>query len=181
MTRLALIAFLEMELDLEPGRGGRWTVDPLEGPQVCFLNLAVVPARRIAGSTATGWSPAGGRWGRIVDRHVANVLRRARRTGSSSPRRRSGRCIEELDDLLAEPTLLDAARAPRPLSGPAGRRPTASEFAGGLETAVGGLGSGRPSSAIGNVLAETRPAAGPTRRAGPGSATSRAAPLRIAA
>jgi len=101
VTRTALIAFLEMERDLIVADVRRWTVDPLEGPQVELLNVA---------SYQPLANPADGerlltRWRAMtprIDQHVAN-LRAANDDGLVSAAGPIGSVIDELDDLLGGP------------------------------------------------------------------------------
>ncbi len=137
VTRIALIAFLEMELDLETAGVAEWMVDPLEGPQVSFLNLASyqrVESPLDGDRMVTRWRAMGP----FVDRHVANVLA-ALEDGIVEPEAPIRSVIEELDDLLAQPiaswTLLEPAAIERPGWSTADRE----RFAGGLETAVADL------------------------------------------
>jgi uncharacterized protein (DUF885 family) len=112
ITRLALIAFLEAELDLATADVASWAVDPLDGPQVQFLNLS---------SFQPVDTPADGdrlveRWramGPYLDRHGANVVAWVDE-GIASPEAPVRAVIDELDDLLdgpagAEPLLAPAA------------------------------------------------------------------------
>ena len=73
VTRAALVGFLEMELAIATADINRWTIDPLEGPQVALLNLASYQAvdEPADGDRMTA------RWramGPYVDQHTANVL-----------------------------------------------------------------------------------------------------------
>ena len=114
-TLVALIAHLEMELDLVRAGLDRWTVDPLEGPQVQFLNLASFQPLEPA--------PADGR--RLLDRwramdgyldRAADNLGEALDDGLVSPEAPIRAVVDELDDLLASPL------AASPLMAPGGRR-----------------------------------------------------------
>lgn len=99
ITREALIAFLEMELDVALAGLDRWAVDPLEGPQVLFLNLASFQPLE---------SPADGRrlldrWRAMdgfIDRSIAN-MDEALGAGLVSPEAPIRAVLDELDDLLA--------------------------------------------------------------------------------
>ncbi len=134
VTRAALLAFLEMELDIASADVGRWAIDPLEGPQVALLNVASYQAVD---------EPADGdrmvaRWramGPYVDQHAANVLA-ALGDGIVSPAAPIRAVVDELDSLLAQPI------ADWPLLAPAvGERPGWSDgerrrFGAGLRAAV---------------------------------------------
>ena len=134
VTRAALVGFLEMELAIATADINRWTIDPLEGPQVALLNLASYQAvdEPADGDRMTA------RWramGPYVDQHTANVLT-ALDDGFVSPAAPIRAVVDELDSLLAQ------AIADWPLLEPAaGERPGWSEgarrrFAAGLRTAV---------------------------------------------
>lgn len=134
VTRSALIGWLGMELDLVEAGHDRWAIDPLDGPQVGFLNI---------GSFQRVETPADGermvaRWramGPWLDRHAANV-RDALDAGLVSPEAPIRSVADELDDLLARPVdewpLLDPARVDRPDWSTAER----GRFADALESAV---------------------------------------------
>lgn len=116
VTASALVAFLEMELDMRSSRVAAWTMDPLDGPQVDFLNLesfqpADTPAARDA--LLARWA-AMGPW---LDRQIA-VGREALRLGRVSPRSPTERVLDQLDGLLARPDaewpLSAPGRAERP-------------------------------------------------------------------
>ncbi len=115
-TREALIAFVQMGLDLNESGLDRWSIDPLEGPQVRLLNLA---------SFQPLATPADGdrllaRWGamdRLLEQHSANI-RQALGDGFVSAEAPVRKVVDELDDLLAGPAgsaaLLAPARTNRP-------------------------------------------------------------------
>ena len=93
VTRAALIEHLSLERDLVAAGLEPWAVDPLDGPQVTFLNIAVVPAdprwRRRGGAPR----PLAGRWRRgspatsdpRARRWPTGSSRRGRSSGASSP------------------------------------------------------------------------------------------------
>lgn len=134
VTRSALVGWLGMELDLVEAGHDRWAIDPLDGPQVGFLNI---------GSFQRVETPADGermvaRWramGPWLDRHAANV-RDALDAGLVSPEAPIRSVVDELDDLLARPVdewpLLDPARVDRPAWSTAER----GRFADALQSAV---------------------------------------------
>jgi uncharacterized protein (DUF885 family) len=141
VTRDALLDMLAFELGIVESGLARWSVDPLDGPQVEFLN---VPSYQPSATEAEGDAQLA-RWremGPWIDRHVAG-LRAAIADGLVAPRALVDSVVDELDDLLAAPdeswTLFAPATAahadwrpgrPRPLrrrhrgSGP-GRDPAA--------------------------------------------------------
>jgi len=135
ITRTALVAYLEMELDLATAELGHWTIDPLDGPQVMFLNL---PSFQPVETPADGarmlerWR-AMGPW---VDQHGANVLS-SLAEGRVSPEGPVRSVVDELDELLDRPVeawpLLDPARVERPDWSEAERR----RFATSLGSIVG--------------------------------------------
>jgi uncharacterized protein (DUF885 family) len=101
VTRLALLDTLAYELGLAESGIASWTVDPLDGPQVQFLNVeAYQPLDTPAdGRAAVERWQAMGPW---VDRHVAGI-RAGITDGRVTPRALVDKVIEELDDLLARP------------------------------------------------------------------------------
>lgn len=137
VTRSALVAFLEMELDMAESGHGRWAIDPLDGPQVQFLNIASfqhVETPEDGERMVARWQ-AMGPW---IDGHVANVLA-ALDTGLVSPNAPIRSVVDELDDLLgralAEWPLLEPAVADRPAWTSAER----ARFAANLERTVADL------------------------------------------
>ena len=120
VTRTAFLAFLEAELDLVSADLDRWTIDPLEGPQVAFLNIpsfqpVETPADR--DHLVDRWRAMGP----FVDRHVENVLG-ALDDGVVSPEGPIRAVIDELDDLLGQPITESPLVAPA-----AGEHPNWSE------------------------------------------------------
>jgi uncharacterized protein (DUF885 family) len=101
VTRLALLDNLAYELGLAESGIASWTVDPLDGPQVQFLNVeAYQPLDTPAdGRAAIERWRAMGPW---VDRHVAGI-RAGLSDGRVTPRSLVDKVIEELDDVLARP------------------------------------------------------------------------------
>ncbi|HET9346512.1 MAG TPA: DUF885 domain-containing protein [Candidatus Limnocylindrales bacterium] len=101
VTRLALIDDLEHRLGLAEADVDRWAVDPLDGPQVQFLNVpSYQPLATAADAEATleRWR-AMGPW---IDRHVAG-MRAAAAEGLIAPRALVDSVADELADLLAAP------------------------------------------------------------------------------
>jgi uncharacterized protein (DUF885 family) len=134
VTRSALVGWLGMELDLVEAGHDRWAIDPLDGPQVGFLNIGSF--QRV--ETPTDGERMVARWramGPWIDRHAANVLD-ALDAGLVSPEAPIRSVVDELDDLLARPNaewpLLEPARVDRP-SWSASER---GRFAAALEAAV---------------------------------------------
>ena len=109
-------------------RGGvdRWAVDPLDGPQVTFLNVAELPAADDGRRRRGALSSAGGRWGR-GSTATSTGLRAAAADGLSRPRALVDSVVDELDDLLEAGADDVAARRPRRgragRTGPRRRRP----------------------------------------------------------
>jgi len=101
VTASALVSFLEMELDRRESRVTAWTIDPLDGPQVDFLNLeSFQPADSAAAREALlGRWAAMGPW---LDRQVA-AGREALLRGLVSPRSPTIRVLAQLDELLVLP------------------------------------------------------------------------------
>jgi uncharacterized protein (DUF885 family) len=123
VTRAALVDDLAHRLALAASGLQRWAVNPLDGPQVAFLN---VPSYQPLASEADADAMVE-RWQAMapwIDRHVTG-LRAAAAEGLIAPRALVDSVVDELDDLLA---LDDAAW---PLTAPAG---TAAEAAGWSET-----------------------------------------------
>ncbi|HEY8845588.1 MAG TPA: DUF885 family protein, partial [Candidatus Limnocylindrales bacterium] len=112
ITRSALIDFLGYGLDLVASGIEAWAVDPLDGPQVGFLNIASFQPVR---STDEGEALLA-RW-RAMGPWVDNLVittRDAMARGLAAPQALVRRVVAELDDLLARPDadwpLLDPAR-----------------------------------------------------------------------
>ncbi len=101
LTRLALINELEGDLALIDCGLDDWSVDPLNGPQVSFLNIESFQRVR---SVEEGRAMAQ-RWqamGPYVDVHVAS-LRRSLDQGRIATRDAILKVIEEIGDLLQQP------------------------------------------------------------------------------
>jgi len=101
VTRDALVDTLAFELGVVESGVARWAVDPLDGPQVTFLNI---PSFQPLSTVADGEALLA-RWremGPWIDRHVAG-LRAAARDGLVAPRALVDSVVSELDDLLARP------------------------------------------------------------------------------
>jgi uncharacterized protein (DUF885 family) len=123
VTRSALVDFLRFELDLVESGVDAWSVDPLDGPQVAYLNVpSFQPVRTAAeGDALVARWRAIGPW---VDRLIGTT-RDALATGVAAPAALVRNVVAELDDLLARPVddwpLLDPARD-APADWPAERR-----------------------------------------------------------
>jgi uncharacterized protein (DUF885 family) len=133
-TRLALMDFLGHALDQDAAGIETWMVDPLDGPQVTFLNVASFQSARSTDEAAAMLA----RWramGPWID-NFALTTRVALDRGLVAPQALVRSVVGELDDLLARPDadwpLLGPARADRP-DWPAG---TAARFADDLADAV---------------------------------------------
>jgi uncharacterized protein (DUF885 family) len=116
VTRSALIDFVGYEADLVAAGMEAWAVDPLDGPQVGFLNIpSFQPVRSTDEATALL-----ARWramGPSIDNLVATT-RGSLDRGVVAPQALVRSVVAELDDLLARPDadwpLLDPARDERP-------------------------------------------------------------------
>ncbi len=99
VTRAALIDYLWAELDLVSSGVDAWAVDPLDGPQVIFLNIpSIQPVRTLAeGDALVARWQAMGPW---IDRLV-QTTRDALGHGIVAPQALVRSVIAELDDLLA--------------------------------------------------------------------------------
>jgi uncharacterized protein (DUF885 family) len=123
VTHAALVDFLRAELDLVASGIDAWAVDPLDGPQVTYLNVpSFQPIRTPAeGDALVARWRAIGPW---IDR-LTGTTRDALAGGVSAPAANVRNVIAELDDLLARPTegwpLTDPARE-APEDWPADRR-----------------------------------------------------------
>ena len=113
ITRAALADVLGHEVDLVESGLAEWEVNPLDGPQVLFLNIASFQPVR----TAVDGDRLLRRWremGPWIDRHVASC-RIALADGIGAPAAAIRPVVAELDDLLARPIedlpLLDPGRS----------------------------------------------------------------------
>src|SRR6476469_4163920 len=112
VTRAALIEHLSLGRDFVAAGLEPWAVDPLDGPQVTFLNIASVqPIRDGADAEALL-----ARWRQMapwITRHIGSS-REAMADGIVAPRALVRSVVAELDDLLAGPVedwpLQDPAR-----------------------------------------------------------------------
>jgi uncharacterized protein (DUF885 family) len=112
----ALDSFIQMDLDVREADLGRWAVDPLEGPQVQFLNVASFQPL----DTPEDGDRLLARWGamdRFLEGRIGDI-REAAAAAVASPEAPLRKVIDELDDLLASPAgsapLLTPAHAARP-------------------------------------------------------------------
>jgi uncharacterized protein (DUF885 family) len=98
VTHTALVDFLRFELDLVESGLDAWAVDPLDGPQVTYLN---VPSFQPVRTTAEGEALVA-RWREIgpwVDRLIDTTRDHLRR-GIAAPHALVRSVVAELDDLL---------------------------------------------------------------------------------
>jgi len=112
VTHSALLDFLRFELDLIEAGLDAWAVDPLDGPQVAYLN---VPSFQPVRTEAEGEALVA-RWretGPWIDRLTATT-RDSLGRGVAAPQALVRSVLAELDDLLARPVeewpLVDPAR-----------------------------------------------------------------------
>jgi uncharacterized protein (DUF885 family) len=134
VTRAALVDFLQAELDLVVAGMDAWGVDPLDGPQVAYLNVpSFQPVRTLDEGDALV-----ARWrgiGPWIDRLIATT-RDALGRGIASPQANVRNVVAELDDLLARPVeewpLVDPARG-APEDWPSDRR---AAYAAAIRAAV---------------------------------------------
>jgi uncharacterized protein (DUF885 family) len=134
VTRAALVDFLQAELDLVVAGMDAWGVDPLDGPQVAYLNVpSFQPVRTLdEGDALVARWRAIGPW---IDRLIATT-RDALARGIASPQANVRNVVAELDDLLARPVedwpLVDPARE-APEDWPSDRR---AAYAAAIRAAV---------------------------------------------
>ena len=99
VTRSALVDFLGSELELAAAGLEAWSVDPLDGPQVAYLNVpSFQPVRTVAEGDALV-----ARWREIgpwIDRLVGTT-RASLADGIAAPQALVRNVVAELDDLLA--------------------------------------------------------------------------------
>ncbi|MDA4125261.1 MAG: DUF885 domain-containing protein [Thaumarchaeota archaeon] len=101
LTRTALLEEVSAQLDYLSCRLGDWTVDPLQGPQIEFLNMesyqpAGTPAE--ANAMVSRWNGIG----HFFDDHIAN-LRRGLGEGRVTVRDCAQKVIDEIHDLKGRP------------------------------------------------------------------------------
>jgi len=134
VTHAALLDFLGTAHDLAASGIEAWAVDPLDGPQVQFLNI---PSYQPVASESDGAALVArfrdmGPW---VDRRI-ETTRAALAHGVGAPRALVRSVVAELDDLLGRPVatwpLLDPARNV-PADWPAAAR---DRYASAVETAI---------------------------------------------
>ncbi len=101
LTRTALLVDAQSMLDYSLCRLEEWTVDPLSGPQVEFVNVeSYQPVRNPAEGRAMTrrWTAMG----RYFDDHMAN-LRRGAAEGRLAVRACAEKAVDEVDELIAKP------------------------------------------------------------------------------
>ena len=130
----ALRGEIESDLALRNCHLHEWSVDPRDGPQVLFLNLANLQ------TVTTPEHARGlvGRWQKMgpdLDGRIAN-LRRGLSAGKVATRGSVERVLRQLDDLLASPTADWVLAAPGKASHPGWSDAERAALAGGITTAV---------------------------------------------
>jgi len=116
VTHAALLDFLRCELELIEAGLDAWAVDPLDGPQVAYLNVpSFQPVRTVAEGEALV-----ARWREIgpwIDR-LMGTTRDHLGEGTAAPLALARSVLAELDDLLARPVeewpLMNPARDDHP-------------------------------------------------------------------
>ena len=128
------------EIDADLARGDchldEWSVDPRDGPQVAFLQLAelqVVTTPADAHAMAARWR----RMGPTIDEEIAN-LRRGLAAGKVATRDAVTHVLAQLDQLLAKPDADWPLRAPAsaPHTGPGWTDDERRSFAAALDVAI---------------------------------------------
>ena len=116
LTRIALLAQLQADVDLIDADLESWTVDPLEGTPVALLNIQTF--QRV--QTPDDGRAMAARWraiGPFVDTHIANLVD-SLGAGGVAVRQPVERVIEELDELAGRPdetwAFLEPLRIERP-------------------------------------------------------------------
>jgi uncharacterized protein (DUF885 family) len=123
ITRSALVDFLRFELDLVESGVERWIIDPLDGPQVQFLNVESYQpvATEAQGRAAVERWRAMGPW---IDRHTER-LRESLADGFVASQSLVDSVLDELEELLEQPDgewpLLKPVAAPHPDWSPGAR------------------------------------------------------------
>ncbi|HET6151009.1 MAG TPA: DUF885 domain-containing protein [Polyangia bacterium] len=128
------------EIDADLARGechlDEWSVDPRDGPQVAFLQLAELQTVNSVGQ-ARAMTARWQKMAQTIDERIAN-LRRGLAAGKVATREAVTRVIGQLDQLLARPDaewpLRTPASAERPSWSEADRR----SFAAALDAAIAG-------------------------------------------
>ncbi len=138
VTQGALRGEIDNEIAVRRCAFAEWAVDPLEGPQVMFLNLAHLQAIKTPGegrALAARWQ----KMGPYLDGRLAN-LRRAAGEGRIATREAVGRVLRQLDELLGQPSaswvLSEPARAPHPDWSEPERRALADAVEGAVEAGI---------------------------------------------
>ncbi len=116
VTLGALLGEIDNERAVRTCAIAEWVVDPLEGPQVLFLNLAhlqTVERAEEGRALVSRWEKIGG----YLDARAGN-LRRACAQGRVATREAVERVLRQLDELLAQPSagwvMMQPARAAHP-------------------------------------------------------------------
>jgi uncharacterized protein (DUF885 family) len=138
VTHGALLGEIENERAVRRCAISEWSVDPLEGPQVMFLNLAHLQtvSRPEEGRALTA------RWQKVgdyLDARTAN-LRRAAGQGRIATREAVSRVLRQLDELFDQPSsawvMMQPARTPHPDWPEAERRALEEGVAGAVEQSI---------------------------------------------
>jgi uncharacterized protein (DUF885 family) len=134
LTRTALLVDVQAQLDYSWCHLEEWTVDPMGGPQVEFMNVeSYQPVR----SPAEGRAMAK-RWnamGPYLDDHIAN-LRRGLNAGKVAVRAGVEKVIDEIQDLKARPDQEWALLRPLAIPHEDWTEPERREFRDSLTTAA---------------------------------------------
>src|SRR5262245_4647844 len=135
VTHAALLDELDHRVGLVDSGTFRWAVDPLDGPQVEFLNVASYQpllTEEDGEALLARWA-AMGPW---IDRHVEGLRAAAAGEGIVAPRALVDSVADELDDLLGTPDgdwTLASPAAEAPTSWPSSARDV---FAAGVAAAI---------------------------------------------
>ena len=128
------------EIDADLARGechlDEWSVDPRDGPQVAFLQLAELQTVNSVGQAhamAARWR----KMGPTIDEEIAN-LRRGLAAGKVATREAVTHVIAQLDQLLAKPDAEWPLRAPAAAERPSWSEASRRSFAADLDAAIAG-------------------------------------------
>ncbi len=134
LTRTALLVDARSLLDYLSCKLGEWTVDPLSGPQIEFMNLeSLQPVRSPEEGRAMST-----RWRAMapyINDHIAN-LRRGASEGKVAVAAAVEKVIDEVNDLLEKPESDWALLRPLSVAREGWSDSDRSEFKNGLEAAV---------------------------------------------
>ena len=136
VTRGLLLGEIAADLARGECHLDEWSVDPRDGPQVAFLQLAEL---QTVSSVGQGRAMAA-RWhkmGATLDEEIAN-LRRGLAAGKVATREAVTHVIAQLDQLLAKPDSQWPLRAPAAAERPSWSEADRRAFAGALDAAIAG-------------------------------------------